>query len=218
MHDSCAEQGLPAWHAARLGKVTASRFKDVMTQPRSKAAREAGELSGTARSYMLELVAESLTGEAQGITKPTAAMQWGTDNEPAARSLYERRTGTAVRQVGFISHPLHESIGGSPDGLVGEFSGVEIKCPFNTAIHLGYILGRELPKDHVAQVQGLLWITGRDWWDFVSYDPRIRDLNLALWVHRVERDADYIDRLDKAVFAFLDTYLETLCTLKEREG
>ena len=214
------EQGSPAWHAARLGKITASRFADVMTQPRSKKAREAGEFSGSACTYMLDLAAEILTGQSQE-HRTTAAEQWGLDHEPAARTLYERLMGCEVQRVGFIEHPLDAMIGGSPDGLVGDNGGVEIKCPFNPAIHLAYVLAGRLPKDHVAQVQGHMWITGRTWWDFVSYCPNFNgpgSLKLALWRLRVYRDLEFIGRLDEAVFAFRDRLLETLAKLVNRRN
>lgn len=260
MTDTAAlEQGSPAWINARLGKVTASRFADVMTQPRSKSVpvldddglkivlglddervfkkdgkprqtgdeslgytlltkevREPGELSGTARTYMLDLAAETLTGQSQE-PRTTPAMQWGIDHEPAARELYEQRMGCKVQRVGFIEHPLDAMVGGSPDGLVDDTGGIEIKCPYNPAIHLGYVLGGVMPEEHVAQVQGHMWITGRLWWDFVSYYPNFEgpgSLRLVLWRLRVFRDLEFIKRLDEAVFAFRDRLLETLCTLK----
>jgi len=208
-------QGTPEWKEARLGKFTASRFAEPMTQPKTKAAREAGELSQTARSYMLEVLAEQLTRQEKD-TYTTKAMKWGINNEPDARDVYEARTGLEVTEVGFVTHPEEPMIGGSPDGLVGEDGGIEIKCPFNSSVHLEYMLGGVLPKAHVPQVQGLMWITGRRWWDFVSFDPRIPPkLGLALWRLRVERDEEYIEDLERAVFAFRDKLQETLCRLKE---
>lgn len=212
MTDNAAlEQGSPAWVNARLGKITASRFKDVLTR-----STMAGEPSKTAGRYILDLVAEILTGQSRE-QRTTTAEQWGLDHEDAARTLYSEIVDREVKEVGFIEHPLDPMIGGSPDGLVGDDGGLEIKCPINPAIHLGYILGGVLPKDHVAQVQGHLWITGRAWWDFVSYYPNFEgpgSLRLALWRLRVYRDVEFIKRLDEAVFAFRDRLLETLCTLK----
>jgi len=207
-------QGSREWEEARLGRITASRFSDVLVQPRGKEARDRGELSQTAESYMLDVIAETLTGQSQG-PRTTLAMQWGIDNEPAAADVYEDITGDSVDEVGFIQIP-NEPIGGSPDRLIGADGGLEIKCPFNTRIHLSYIQAGVLPKNHAAQVYGLLWITGREWWDFVSYDPRIADLKLAFWRLRVYRDAAYIERIEKAVYNFRDKMLETLCQLKER--
>jgi putative phage-type endonuclease len=210
-------QGSPEWHAARMGRITASRFADVLTQPRSEANREAGNLSATAESYMLDLVAEALTGEPQG-PRENEAMRWGHLYEPEARAVYSELTGWDVTEVGFIVHPDLPEVGGSPDGLVDDgdgSGGIEIKCPFNTRIHLGYMLAGELPKQHIAQVQGLLWITDSDWWDFVSYDPRC-DWPTSMFRVRAYRDGAYIEKLAKSVVNFRDRLLEALCTIKER--
>lgn len=221
-------QGSPEWREFKLGKISASRFGDILTEPKSKTAREKGELSATAKSYLLDLVAETLTGQDQG-PPTTWAMQWGIDCEPAARELYSELTGLEVRQVGFVTHPTEPMIGGSPDGLVGPRKipfadpskgpdgGLEIKCPANTRIHLGYMLGGVLPKEHIPQVQGHIWLNDCEWWDFVSYDPRIKGpgtLRLALWRLAVPRDEPYIKALERKVFAFRDVLLETLCNLK----
>ena len=203
--NAALEQGSPAWINARLGKITASRFKDVMGTPKA------------AHKYMMDLVAETLTGQSQG-HRTTAAEQHGHDHEPAARALYEKRMGCEVLQVGFIEHPLDPMIGGSPDGLVGRWGGVEIKCPYNSAIHLGYILGGVVPKEHLAQVNGHLWLSGREWWDFVSYDRRMDNLKLALWRLRVYRRSEMMVHIDDVVFAFRDRLLETLAKLIDRRN
>lgn len=196
-----AIQGSPEWHAARLGRVTASRFADILTEPRSAADKKAGNLSATAQSYLLDLVAETLTGQCQGF-EGNKATQWGNDNEPAAVEVYEAVTGHVCHEVGFVEHPVDALIGGSPDRLIAEDGGLEIKCPFNTRVHLGYLLDGALPREYEAQVQGLLWITGREWWDFVSYDPRIPDVSLSLFCVRVERDELFIRDLERKTFAF----------------
>jgi len=207
-------QGTQEWREERRGRITASRFRDVMVQPKTNAAKDRGDLSKTAATYLLDIIAEILTGQIQEppVLPP---MQWGIDNEAAAADVYEDLTGNSADEVGFIQIP-NEPIGGSPDRLIGSDGGLEIKCPYNTRIHLGYVMGGVLPKDHVAQVQGLMWITGRKWWDFVTYDPRVADLKLAFWRLRVQRDEAYIERLEKAVYNFRDKMLETLCQLKER--
>lgn len=152
-------QGSPEWHRFRAGKITASAFADVMTGGKGK----------TRRSYMMRLIAERLTGKPQE-SFTSREMQWGIDCEPQARALYEFVTGNEVRQVGMVMRS--EWVGCSPDGLVGDDGGIEIKCP-NTSTHIGYCIANELPDDYRWQVQGCLWVTGRAWWDFVSFDPRL---------------------------------------------
>jgi len=109
--------------------------------------------------------------------------------------------GIMVEQVGFIHHPTIAMCGGSPDGLVDDDGGVEIKAPFNSANHLQTFL-TGVPNEHIPQIQGLMWITGRQWWDFVSYDPRMPS-NMALNVIRVNRDDSVISDISSAVTIFL---------------
>lgn len=196
------EQGTDEWKQARLGKVTASRFADVMTN-----GREKGTIGKTALSYLRELIAEELTG--QGSDEITAkAIQWGTDNEPAARAMYCYLHSVRVVKVGFVDHPEIPRCGGSPDGLVeGDASGpglVEIKCPFNTRNHLEYMEIDTVPDTYQWQVQGLMWLTGRRWCDFVSYDPRLEKAGLSLHCVRVFADTDMHKDLEIRVKRFVE--------------
>lgn len=189
---SGAQQGTAEWFAARLGCATASRFKSVLAKLRD------GKPAAARAEYAIELATERLTG--QPIARfSNAAMQWGTDNEPAARIEYAWRRELEVAEVGFLRHPSIAA-GASPDGLVGADGLVEIKCP-NSTTHAETML-RGMPPDHRAQVQGQLWITGRAWCDFVSFDPRFPE-EFALYVERVERDEIYISALDREVRSFL---------------
>lgn len=185
-------QGSDDWRAARAGKVTASRFCAVM------AKVKVGE-AATRRDYRWELLAERLTGlPSEGYTNK--AMEWGTDHEPDARAAYEAETGELVQQVAFLMLPAHHAVGCSPDGLVGEDGGLEIKCPYNPVIHVQTLKGG-MPSEHRAQVQGAMWVTNRKHWDFVSYDPRMPE-GLQLYVERVKRDDNYIAELAAEVVRF----------------
>jgi putative phage-type endonuclease len=187
------EQRSPEWFAARLGKVTASRVADVVAKTRSGP--------GASRAnYEAELIVERLTGEpAPRFT--TAAMEWGTETEAQARETYAFLRAVEVAEVGFVSHPSIAMSGASPDGVVGDDGLVEIKCP-NTATHLATILGESAPEKHVTQMQWQMACTGRLWCDFVSFDPRLPE-HLAMFVCRVERDADRIATLEAEVRDFL---------------
>ncbi|HUW30459.1 MAG TPA: YqaJ viral recombinase family protein [Planctomycetota bacterium] len=200
-------QGSAGWHADRLGKITASRFDAVLTNAKKK-----GDLSKTAQDYMLDLVAEILTGTPQGF-KGNKATEWGNDQEPFAVKAYEARTGNVCTEVGFVKHPTESRVGGSPDRLVGEDGGLEIKCPYNTRVHLQYVLGGCLPDEHEAQVQGHIWINDKKWWDFGSYDPRLADPKLGLFIVHVERDPAYIKHLQSRVAAFRDQMIAHLKTI-----
>lgn len=187
-----AEQRSQAWLQARLGKPTASRYGDIMSRTRS------GYSAGR-KNYMAELVAQRLTGTIEeGYTN--SAMQWGVDNEDSARLAYEFASGNTVETTGLWLHDKLET-GASPDGLVGSSGLVEIKCP-NTATHIETLLSKKLPYQYRAQVQGQLWITGREWCDFVSYDPRLPE-NLQLAIINVSIDGDYVSQLEAEVKLFL---------------
>ena len=181
------------WFDARLGKATASRFKDAI------ATLKNGNPSQAQLDYLTELVVERLTNTpAQRVV--TSAMNWGTEQEPAARAAYERATGRIVEETGFVAHDTLLA-GCSPDGLVDWDGLIEIKCPYNSAVHIETLLNG-MPAHHTAQVQGQMWITGRDWCDFVSYDPRMPE-TLQLHVQRITRDPGFIADLEARITSFL---------------
>ena len=196
------EQGSPEWFAQRLGKLTASRMADA-----SMKKETAGR-----RNYLAQLVAERLTGEA-GESFTNAAMQWGTDNEPLARAEYEILRGIDVEQIAFVDHPAIEWCGASPDGLVEDRGLVEIKCP-NTATHIDYMLGQKPPARYVPQMLLQLACTGRDWCDFVSYDPRLPD-GYRLFVVRFEPSVVDIAQTESTAREFLEDVAETIKRLRD---
>ena len=158
-------QGTQEWFLARLGKATSSRFKDIIAKTKSG-------YSASRDNYMYELLTERLTGtRSEGYT--TKAMEWGTEQEVFARGAYESIKGVFVDEVGFVDHPTIQNCGGSPDGLIGTDGQLEIKCP-ETKQHLKYFEGY-IPRDYKIQMTGAMMCTGRDWCDFVSYDPRLPD-------------------------------------------
>lgn len=187
-------QGSAAWLYERVGYVTASRFDDVI------AKTKAGKPTAAREKYLWEVVVERVTGQPQDHFA-SAAMVWGTDQEQASRMDYEARTGAMVEQVGFIKHPTLPMVGGSPDGLIDDDGGWESKSPYNSGIHLQTVLNG-MPEEHMAQCMGLMWITGRKYWDFQSFDPRLPE-PLCRYVKRIERDEAYIAALEAEVVIFL---------------
>ena len=191
------------WYAARCGKATASRFKDAMARKKPTEAQAKKGLPGdptqARQDYLTELVVERLTG--QPVRKfTTAAMLWGTEQEAAARAAYEAHADIEVEETGFVAHDVLYA-GCSPDGLVDWDGLIEIKCPYNTSVHIETLLSG-MPADHIPQVQGQMWITGRQWCDFVSYDPRMPE-PLQLYVQRIPRDPAFIADLERQVTSFL---------------
>lgn len=203
-------QGTAEWLQERCGLATASRFKDVLATVRS------GEAAGR-RNYRAQLVVERLTGQPQE-TYQNAAMAWGTEHEPYARIAYEAHTGLIVQEVGFIKHPTLMA-GCSPDGLVEDNGLVEIKAPYQSAVHIDALLGGIVPPEHIPQIMGQLWLTGREYCDFVSYDSRLPE-RLQLFVYRVHRDEKYIFNLEGEVIKFLkevDAKHKQLMALAEKQ-
>lgn len=186
------EQRTEAWFAARCGKVTASRVADVIAKTKTG-------YSASRANYLADLVVERLTGK-PAATFSNAAMEWGTEQEPAARAAYSARTGILVEEVGFIDHPSVAMSGASPDGFAEEGL-VEIKCP-NTSTMLEWILDGKVPSKHIPQLQWQMACTGRPWCDFVSYDSRLNE-RLQLLIVRVPRDDEYIAMLETEVTKFL---------------
>jgi len=193
------EQGTSEWLELRLGKLTASRFKDIMTKGRGESP------SKTRESYMMQVVAEILTGERQD-SFSNSAMDWGNECEPRACAAYELKHDVDVSHCAFIQ--LNDWVGVSPDGLVGDNGLIEIKCPNTTTQIKRYIKG-QFPSEYKAQVQGQLWVSGREWCDFVSYDPRITT-DADYFEVRVERDEKYISELSQACDLFIEETKDTL--------
>jgi hypothetical protein len=179
MRISNHEQGSQEWLQSRLGRPTASNFGRLITPT--------GKPSASAEGYINELVAQRITGEIPEFFK-SEAMERGNELEPHAKAAYEFANDVEVVEVGLCLHDEFEC-GASPDGLVGEDGGLEIKCPLPHN-HVAYLRANEVPSKYIPQIQGCMWITGREWWDFMSYHPSMQDL-----IVRVYRDEAYIKKL-----------------------
>jgi putative phage-type endonuclease len=199
-------QGTDAWFQIRCGKATASRIADII-------ARTKSGYSASRANYAAQLVAERLTGTvAESFIN--AAMQHGTDTEPLARSAYQFYTDADVAQEGFVLHPSIADAGASPDGLVGDAGLVEIKCP-NTATHIDTLLSGAVPGKYLTQMLWQMACTGRQWCDFVSFDPRLPE-SMRLFVHRVDRDDARIAELETEVVTFLNEVRDTVHRLRSK--
>jgi hypothetical protein len=202
------EQGTTEWFEARLGKVTASRVVDVVAQTKSG-------YSASRANYMAQLVVERITGKVEE-SYSNAAMAWGIEHEAMARAEYEIQRGVMVNEVGFVSHPRIQNAGASPDGLINSTGLIEIKCP-NTATHIETLLTRKIPEKYLCQMYWQMACTGREWCDFVSYDPRMPD-HLKLCIIHVPFNAQRIAELETEIEKFLnevDGKVERLINLTE---
>jgi hypothetical protein len=189
MRISEATQGSEEWFETRLGRPTASNFGKLITPT--------GKPSASAQGYIDELIAQSITGVVEDFFK-SEAMQRGNEFEPMAKAFYEFTYDVEVKEVGLCLHDDYEC-GASPDGLVGDDGGLELKCPL-AHTHISYLRNGCIPAKYIPQVQGCLWITGREWWDFMSYHPAMDDL-----IVRVYRDEAYIKKLADQVIKAVET-------------
>jgi predicted phage-related endonuclease len=163
----------------------------------------------------MDLVAESVTG----VVPPELNVRpilWGKRHEPAARANYGWVIGVPVVKCEFVQHPKYTLVGGSPDSFVGDDGLLEIKCPYTTKVHLNTLLTNTIPPEYRWQIQGNLWVTGRQWCDFVSYDPRC-PAGVDMVVIRAERAEDEIDELEEKVVKFIEQLELKLARVKSHE-
>ena len=196
------EQGSKEWLNLRLGKITASRVSDIMTSGRG------GKPSKTSESYMLELIAETLTGS-QADFYVNNAIAWGNECEPQARAMYELENDVDVEEVAFIERD--KFVGVSPDGLVGSDGLLEIKCPTSKK-QIERALSDCYHEEYKAQIQMQLWISGRKWCDFVSFDPRVNG-KASYLQERVYRDDEYIEDMRNRIDKFVEAMQEKIKSL-----
>jgi len=182
-------QGSQEWHELRCGKITGSRFSDLMAMTKSGPS--------TSRANLITLLAlERLTGTPEEGYQ-NDAMRRGTELEPLARGAYEAHTGELVEQVPFVIHPELPFVGVSPDGFLGSDGMTEFKCPSSLAKHLDYVRTGSHATEYKWQILGQLWVCRRAYCDVVSYDPRFPP-GLQLAIVRVKRDDVAIKALQNA--------------------
>lgn len=193
IHDDLI-QGSDEWLQARAGVLTASIVGQLITPSKVQVSK-----SDTARAVMETLLAERITGTVESLFV-TADMQRGQDEEPFARDLYAEHTGRTVTETGFMVRTIDgHKLGMSPDGLVGEMGGIEIKSRRHKK-HLRTILTDSVPPENMAQVQCALLVSGRQWWDYVSFSA-----GMPLHVIRVEPDERWQNAIVEALVEY-ETY------------
>lgn len=185
------EQNTTEWMDLRLGIPTASAFGQIIT-PTGKPSDQAGK-------YMNMLIANQMADQTLESWQGNQWTERGHELEDEARSYYEMVKNVDVERVGFVTN---DNAGMSPDGMINDDGGIEIKCP-SPGIHVSYLLSNKVPTIYIPQIQGSMWISDRDWWDFISYHPVLDSL-----IIRVYRDGKYIALLSEAIKKFTDKMLE----------
>ena len=193
-----------AWLSSRCGKLTASRMYQVLDM----TAR--GTEGAKRKALKIELLAERITGD----TVPhfvNSFMQWGIEQEPAAKSAYELATGRLISACGFFDHPEIADFGATPDGLLPD-GVIEFKCPATTT-HVSWLLAGGVPDQHKPQILAQLACTGREHAVFVSFDPRVRDprkqLHIAEWTPKRE-EVEEIEEHARKFLAEVEAMFEQL--------
>ncbi len=169
------------WYTVRLGKVTGTSFQTMANGRKDNIEKLCAKTANE--------ILNGISSESDFCNK---AMRTGTETEVEARQAYEAANGVQIQEVGFVE--LDEFIGMSPDGLVDDDGGIELKCP-ESHTHLFYLINPGAwESSYKWQVQGALWITGREWWDFVSYCP-LYSPDKQLLIERATPDPESFKKL-----------------------
>ena len=201
------EQGTDAWKLARCGRVTGSRVAAMLATTAKGWSTKRGD-------YLMELAVEKLTGEPAADVFVAQEMQHGIDNEPLARMAYEQVSGNIALESGFMYLP-DVDVGCSVDGFFeedGRTGVLEIKAPKSTN-HIKYLQGQVVPDQYRPQCLHNVWVTGAEFADFVSFDPRFPE-DLQLFVCRYTPTAEELAAHEKAVLQFLAERDELVAQLK----
>ena len=192
------KQGTPEWLAEKLGKPSASNIDKIITND--------GKLSKQREGYLYELAGEVITGRQENSFK-SAAMEQGTERENESRNFFEFISGATIKQVGVIYKDERKLFLCSPDGILEDKKeGLELKNPL-AKTQIKYLLDGKLPSEYYGQIQMSLYVTGYDYWNFVSYVPGMKPLIL-----RVTRDEKFI----KALKVELEIFTQELNKLVEK--
>jgi len=192
------------WWNDRLGKLTGSRMADAMAFLKQKYDKNGNPLpreeASARKNLRIEIVQERIN-QTFADKYVTNDMQWGIEQETAAKEAFEKLTGLLVADVGFIDHPTIDHCGVSPDGFVSDGCLIEIKCP-KTKTHMGYIIDQVIPKEYEPQMTLQAAVTGKDVW-FVSYDPRMEE-GKQLFIRKFKPTPEQLKTIEDEARLFLD--------------
>lgn len=215
------EQYSAEWFNKRLGKFTSSGIWQLMVEPKEKVKKDAGELSQTAKDYVIGKVAERLTGIKREIN--TEATTFGVQNEPVAIELYELITGNKVTPCGFIE-AIEGVYGGTPDGLIKEGNGsIQVKCPFEPKNHIYYSLTNDQDhfkrkyREHYWQIQSDMFVSQTEWCDFVSYCPYMPQ-GKNIFILRINKNDEDIAQLEANIVTAYKFMCKTIQDLNIDKG
>lgn len=202
------EQGSPEWHAARVGVITASKYRDAVD------TTQKGKPTSKSILYAAQVAIERISGQPCDEVFNSWQMKRGQELEAAARMEYEAETGNLASESGIVLTD-DKLFGYSTDGLVGTDGLIEIKSLVSALGVLEMWRDQDL-SEYMHQIQGGLWITGRKWCDFVMYAPQLEPVGKQLYVERVERDEKFIDGMVTQLMQFAVTVKENERVLRSK--
>lgn len=212
-----AEQRSQAWRDVRAGRFTASEMWKLLTEPRSKADKEAGKWSGKALTYIKTKVAEDLTGLVQQTSEAMPIVR-GIEMEEEARNFYREQFGEEITFAGFKAYTDHA--GGSPDGYIGTAAIAEIKCPWNSTNQIEYLLLKkpvdlyDFKPEYYIQIQTNLLATEREIGKFIAYDPRFQTIKHKMHVLDIPADLEWHEKIRTAIAKAVEEKLKILNSLR----
>lgn len=193
-------QGSDAWLQCRVGKITASRFKDARDRLKPAKGETLGKPSAKCTAYAAQVAVERIAGRPLDKAFQSWQMKEGQEQEPHARNAYDVETGHVVQEVGAIATDDDRYLY-SPDGLIGDDGLLEIKTLLSADTIVRVVGGGDL-SDYIDQCMGGLWLTGRLWIDLCLWAPALEPIGRALTIHRITRDEDAIEALEADLIAF----------------
>jgi len=195
------DQGTPEWLAARAGCITASNFSTAISVlTRTSGEKKAGDPTDAADKYAGTVAIERISERAYGEPPKAWVLDRGHDLETVARRRWESRTGLLAEEAG-VCKTDDDWFGYSTDGLVDDDGLIEIKCPIDPNKIAAMFKTGDV-SEYIHQIQGGLWITGRQWCDFIMYVPDLEPAGNELYVKRIHRDDDFIDEMVRQLLRF----------------
>lgn len=198
------EQGSPEWHEARIGVITGSNFK--IARQRLKTGAKKGEFTDAAKTYAFKLAIERETwAKAETFEFETFAMKRGSEMEVEAKQVYQAVTGSAITECGIILSDCG-NFGVSPDALIGESKGLEIKCPISIE-KIRSIFTEEDISEYMDQINGCMLFGEREKWDLFIYTPQFVNISKPYLLITVERNEKELSALKSDLDEFNDLVL-----------
>lgn len=195
------QQGTPEWLQARAGAITASCFADaISTMQRASGKRKVGDPTAASDKYAGDLAIERISGLPYGEPPRAWILDRGHEMEDRARVAYETRSGAMALESG-ICKTDDGWFGYSTDGLVDDDGLIEIKCPVDSLKILAMLETGDV-SEYEHQIQGGMWITGRQWCDFIMYVPDLANAGRELYVKRIHRNDDFIESMEVRLLKF----------------